>query len=232
MKTPTNLALSSYQAIKEMMMSHHIVPGQRLTLVNLAEKLGVSRTPINNALSILAKEGYLNFTPNQGYSVRRLTREDAKDLYEVREALELSNIGKALQQMTGLNGAYLEEAKIAYEDGVASQAYHKLFLLDAEFHAAIIAMAGNQYLVQQYRELCQMIALCFRLEDLEVKRMPEVIREHNQLFEAVCLRDVESAKILIRRHNINDRFYSTSTLSARVHHQPQKPEMVFSARTA
>ncbi|GAB6906165.1 putative Transcriptional regulator, GntR family [Desulfosarcina cetonica] len=232
MKTPRNLALASYNAIKEMMMSNAIVPGQRLILVDLAEKLGVSRTPVNNALSILAKEGYLKFIPNQGYSVRRLTREDAEDLYEVREALELSNIGKALQKMTDLDGIKLEEAKIAYADGVAIQAYSKLFLLDAEFHAVIIAMAGNQFLAQQYNELCQMIALCFRPEELESKRLPESVREHNELFQAICRRDVESAKILIRRHNVNDRFRAKNMIPAKPPRTPKAPEWMFAARMA
>ena len=71
------------------MFNYDIVPGQRLVFADLAKELNVSRTPVNNALSILAKEGYLDFVPNQGYSVHKLTLEEAKGLYEIKLIFEL-----------------------------------------------------------------------------------------------------------------------------------------------
>ncbi len=79
----------AYRKIKEMMFDYEIVPGQRLVLIDLANRLEVSRTPINNALNLLAQEGFLDFIPNQGYRVHEITRQEAGHLYEVREILEL-----------------------------------------------------------------------------------------------------------------------------------------------
>jgi len=61
LKGQKNLTLAAYDNIKDMMFNYDIVPGQRLVFVDLAKQLGVSRTPVNNALSILAKEGYLDY---------------------------------------------------------------------------------------------------------------------------------------------------------------------------
>ena len=78
MKKYSNLTLKVYHRIIELMLNYEIVPGQRLVFIDLAKQLGVSRTPVNNALSILAQEGYLDFVPNQGYSVHKLTRKEAE----------------------------------------------------------------------------------------------------------------------------------------------------------
>lgn len=198
-----NLTMAAYDSIKQMMLNYDIVPGQRLIFVDLAKQLGVSRTPVNNALSILAKEGYLDFVPNQGYSVHKLTIEEAESLYEIREILELGTIGKAIRNLTSDRLISLKEKKIEYEDSISDRVLRKLFILDAEYHATIIAMMGNTFLVERYRDICQRIFLRFRTEDLRVDRQREIVKEHDSLFQAVQIRDVEWAKELIRNHNSN-----------------------------
>ena len=111
LKGQKNLTLAAYDSIKKMMLNYDIVPGQRLVFVDLAKQLGVSRTPVNNALSILAKEGYLDFVPNQGYSVHKLTEREAEGLYEVREILELGTIAKAIRMMDDKKLADFERRK-------------------------------------------------------------------------------------------------------------------------
>ena len=195
--------MAAYNSIKEMMLNYTIVPGQRLVFVDLAEQLGVSRTPVNNALSILANEGYLDFVPNQGYSVHRLTQKEAEELYEVREILEMGTIGKAIRQMTDEKLNAFEQRKLDYEKSVSGRVQRKLFILDAEFHAAIIKMIGNGFLVDRYRDVCQKIFLRFRTEDLRIERINDIVQEHQALFEAVRIKDVDRAKELIKKHNKN-----------------------------
>jgi DNA-binding GntR family transcriptional regulator len=205
LKEINNLTFAAYEAIKTMMLNYDIVPGQRLIFVDLAKKLGVSRTPVNNALSLLAKEGYLDFVPHQGYSVHKLTRQEAEELYELREVLELGTIGKAIRQMTDEHFSRFEKRKIEYEEGISNRVHRQLFVLDAEFHASIIEMLNNAYLAERYRELCRMIFLRFKTEDLKVDRIKEISCEHEAIFEAVRTRDVERAKEIIRLHNLKAR---------------------------
>lgn len=98
-----NLNNKVYEQIKQMMFTYELTPGQRLTFIDLAERLGVSRTPVNSALTILAKEGFLDFTPNQGYTVHQITREEADALYEIREILELGALEKVIGNLTWKN---------------------------------------------------------------------------------------------------------------------------------
>ena len=92
-----NLTQMVYRKIKEMMVNYEVVPGQRLIFSDLANRLGVSRTPVNNALSILANEGFLDLIPHQGYTVHEITKEEAGSLYEIREIIELGSVGKAIR---------------------------------------------------------------------------------------------------------------------------------------
>jgi DNA-binding GntR family transcriptional regulator len=201
LKKQKNLTLAVYSRIKDMMLNYEIVPGQRLVFVDLAEQLGVSRTPVNNALSILAKEGYLDFVPNQGYSVHRLTLEEAEALYEIREILEVGTIGKAIRQMGDEELATFKQRKQDYENAITDRVHRKLFILDTEFHAGMIEMTGNAILAGRYRDICQKIFLRFRTEDLRVERIEKIVEEHEQIYEAVRIKDVARTKELLKTHN-------------------------------
>jgi DNA-binding GntR family transcriptional regulator len=200
-----NLALAAYDRIMAMMINYEIVPGQRLVFVDLAEQLGVSRTPVNHALSILAKEGYLDFIPNQGYTVHRLTEEEAESLYEIREILELGTISKAIRGITASKIKHFKTKKEAYERAITDRVHRGLFVQDTDFHAAVIEMMGNDLLVSRYRDLCKRIFLRFRVEALHMDRIHDIVEEHNQLFEAICIKDVDLAKELLKKHNRNAR---------------------------
>jgi DNA-binding GntR family transcriptional regulator len=204
-KQRKNLTLAAYDRILEMMINYDIVPGQRLVFVDLAEQLGVSRTPVNNALSILAKEGYLDFIPNQGYTVHKITRDEAEALYEIREILEIGTISKAIRRMTSEMIATFKQNKESYEKAITDRVHRGLFVLDTDFHAAVIEMIGNPLLVDRYRDLCKRIFLRFRVETLSIDRIHEIVQEHEALFEAICIRDVALAKDLVKRHNRNAR---------------------------
>ena len=196
-----NLTLRVYDSIKQMMLNYDIVPGQRLVFVDLAKELGVSRTPVNNALSILAKEGYLDFIPNQGYSVHKLTREEAESLYEIKVLLELGSVENAIKLATPGKLAEIEEKKNQYASSVKSHIYRHLFVLDMEFHAAIGEMVNNTYFVDIYKDISQRIFLRFRTEHLETPRLFEIIEEHEKLYNTIVAKDIKTAKKLIKDHS-------------------------------
>lgn len=205
MKKHSNLTLKVYQQIIELMLNYEIVPGQRLVFIDLAKQLGVSRTPVNNALSILAQEGYLDFVPNQGYSVHKLTLKEAENLFEIREILEVGFLGKAVRNMTDKKIENVEKHKLEYEKAISNHVDRKLFILDTKFHAVIMDMGGNDILSAQYRDICQKVFLRFRTEDLRMNRIVEIKKEHNELYEAIRSRDVERSKDLVRMHHKHSR---------------------------
>jgi len=195
-----NLNDKAYERIKQMMFNYELVPGQRLTFADLADKLGVSRTPVNNALTILAKEGFLDFEPNHGYTVHQLTREEADSLYEVREILELGAIEKAIENATSDKLKGLERRKNAFDQSVVQNTRRGRFFLDQDFHAYIVEMSGNRYLAEYFREIYQRIFLRHRINQYRGDRAQQVPAEHQELFDAIRQRDVEAAKQVISHH--------------------------------
>lgn len=194
-----------YNLIIELMLNYEIVPGQRLVFVDLAKQLNVSRTPVNNALSILAREGYLDFVPNQGYSVRKLSPKEAEDLYDFREVLEIGFIQDVVAKISESKVEKVEKQKQKYINAVSNSVRRDLFILDMEFHLSILEMAENDILLSRYREICQKIFLRFRTEELKLRRIEENIDEHERLFEAISFKDAEAAKDIIRLHHRNSR---------------------------
>lgn len=195
-----NLTAMAYRKIKEMMLNYDIVPGQRLIFVDLAKRLNVSRTPVNNALSILANEGFLDFVPNQGYTVHQITRDEAVWLYELREVIELGAVDRAIENATPEGIDLLKKQKNLYERSVIENLSRGRFALDQEFHASYIQMAGNPYLTEYFREIYQRIFLRHRIEGLPVGRAKEVVSEHTEIFDAICQKNVRSARQLIKHH--------------------------------
>ena len=189
----------------KLMLDYEIVPGQRLVFVDLAKQLKVSRTPVNNALSILAQEGYLDFVPNQGYSVRRLSQKDAEELYQIREVLEVGFIEQAIHNITEKRLVNVENHKLSYEKAISDRVHRNLFILDTDFHLSILDMAGNKILSNRYKELSRKIFLRFRIEELKMARIEQIRIEHDQLYEALSLKDVERAKGLVMVHHQNSR---------------------------
>jgi DNA-binding GntR family transcriptional regulator len=195
-----NLTQMVYRKIKEMMLNYDIVPGQRLIFSDLAKRMGVSRTPVNSALGILANEGFLDLIPHQGYSVHQITKEEAESLYEIREIIELGALGKAIRALTPKKLGELEEKKRLYENAVVDQVSRGRFTLDQEFHACLVEMSDNLYLADYFREVYQRIFLRHRIEGLRADRAQKVVSEHDEIFEAVSLRDIERAKESIKSH--------------------------------
>lgn len=199
-KDERNLTYWVYSKIKEMMLHYQIIPGQRLVFIELAQRLGVSRTPVNNALSILANEGFLDFVPDQGYRVHEITLDEAESLYEIREMMELGAIGKAIRKSTLEKLEKLEKQKTEYEKAVVQRVSRGRFTLDQEFHASIIQMSENLYLADYFREIFQRTFLRHSIEGFRSDRAQEVVLEHNKIFQAIKLKDVERAKDLIKSH--------------------------------
>ncbi len=208
-----NLTQMAYRNIKEMMLSYDLIPGQRLIFVDLARRLGVSRTPVNNALGILANEGFLDFVPNHGYTVHQITAGEASDLYELREIIELGAIEKAVRMVTREKLDHLRMRKTLYEKSVIENVNRGRFTLDQEFHAAYVSMTGNPYLTDYFREIYQRIFLRHRVEGLPAGRAKEVVLEHEDIFNAIRQKDVKRARRLIKQHIRTGKEYIFSAIS-------------------
>ncbi len=204
-----NIGLQTYSRIKQMLLDYQLVPGQRLVFIDLAHKLGVSRSTINNALSILARQGYLDFVHNQGYRVHEITRAEAESLFEVRIYLELCAVDKLFDNdgITEERIALLGERNRRYKENALEGVSRASFILNEQFHVCYVEMAGNKYLTDYIKEVNQKVFLRHRVEGYQMKRTLEVVREHDLILEALACRRREAAKDAIRNHILAGQDY-------------------------
>src|SRR5580765_4775424 len=95
-----NLSGQVYSQIKTFILCNEILPGQKLHHQELSERLGVSRTPVREALTRLAQEGYVSLLPNRGFTCKEIRLQEAEELYQLREALEAFAVEKAIENLS------------------------------------------------------------------------------------------------------------------------------------
>src|ERR671914_618159 len=99
-KRVENLSAQVYSQIKNLILCNEVLPGQKLHHQELSERLGVSRTPVREALTRLVQEGYVSFLPNRGFTCKEIRMQEAEELYDLREALEVFAVEKAIAHLT------------------------------------------------------------------------------------------------------------------------------------
>lgn len=211
-----NIGLQTYARIKQMLLDYRLVPGQRLVFIDLANKLGVSRTTINNALSVLANQGFLDFVHNQGYRVHEVTREEAESLFEIRIYLELCATDKLFDKdnITDEDIETLAHKNEMYRKNALEGVSRTSFILNEEFHVCYIDMAGNKYLSDYIKEINQKVFIRHRVEGYQMKRTMEVIEEHGRILEAIKRHDRNAAKEAIKSHILAGQDYIFKKLFA------------------
>jgi GntR family transcriptional regulator, vanillate catabolism transcriptional regulator len=196
-----NLEYKVYQQIKEMMLNFDIVPGQRIVITDLAEKLGVSRTPVKMALIMLLKDGFIDHSPRQSsYTIHQLSREELDGLHEFREILELGAIGIAIKNLTPDKLKVLESKAENFKQAAATDERELRFVLDLDFHAYFVDLAGSTYLTETYRDVYQRFFMRRRVSRFFGERYAQVLAEHDTVVEAFRRGDAERAKQAISAH--------------------------------
>lgn len=196
-----NLEFKVYNLIKQMMLDFELVPGQRLVITDLADKLEVSRTPVKMALIMLLKDGFIDHSPRQNsYTIHQLSRAELDGLHEFREILELGAINMAINNLTSAKVKILESKALKFKQVAATDERELRFVLDLDFHAYFVDLAGNSYLTDTYRDIYQRFFMRRRISKFFGDRYAQALTEHNEIIEAFRQRDVERAKQAVSTH--------------------------------
>jgi DNA-binding GntR family transcriptional regulator len=196
-----NLSTRVYDEIKDLILCNEILPGQKLHHQQLSERLGVSRTPVREALTRLVQEGYVSFLPNRGFTCKEIRMQEAEELYELREALEAFTVERAIANLTdsALRGL---RAKInSYGRDVQNRFTRERLVYDQDVHLAIAELAGNETLKNTLSHVFERIVLKRRTDGLyDSARGTAAHQEHLLLLEAMERRDPAEAVAILRKH--------------------------------
>ena len=192
-----------FKTLREAILKGDLAPGERLMEIKLANQLGVSRTPIREAIRKLELEGLVVMVPRKGAEVAKITEKELRDVLEVRASLEELAISLACERITDEKIAELKDALEQFRTVIKGKDVTKIAQMDVAFHDVIFEATQNARLVQMVNNLREQMYR-YRLEYLkDFSTHSRLDEEHVKIFEAVSARDIERATALIREHIYN-----------------------------
>ena len=196
-----NLSARVYNQIKQLILCNEIMPGQKLHHQELSERLGVSRTPVREALTRLVQEGYVSFLPNRGFTCKEIRIQEAEELYDLREALEAFAVEKAIAKLTQASLDQLRKKMSSYGRDVQKRFTRERLVYDQDVHLQIVRLAGNETLINTLSHVFERIVLKRRTDGLyDPARGLTAHEEHMRLLDAMEQRNVSAAVAIIREH--------------------------------
>jgi DNA-binding GntR family transcriptional regulator len=195
-----NASVAATEVIREAIVDGRLEPGQRLKEEELARELGISRTPIREALLILQSEGLVEATPNRGATVRTHTPEDLDDLYQLRALLEGHAARRAAGRIASREVTKLRRSCDRFEKLDAARELRELVRENMLFHQTILDVAGSERLATLVRQVIE-IPLVYRSYiwySPEQKKISE--HYHRQITAALAARDAERAELVMKEH--------------------------------
>ena len=189
-----------FNTLRQAILKGELAPGERLMEIQLAEKLGVSRTPIREAIRKLELEGLVLMIPRKGAEVARISEKSMRDVLEVRRSLEELAIELACERMTEEDFKELDLAQNAFKKAVAGGTAMEIAETDEAYHDIIYNSTGNTRLVQilnNLREQMYRYRLEYVKDEANYKRL---IAEHRVIYEAIRDRDRQTGAEAIKNH--------------------------------
>lgn len=189
-----------YNVIRQRLVEFKLKPEERINEVHLAKSLGVSRTPIREALNRLASEGFVSLTPNRGFFVRSLSTEGMLDLYEMRSVIECAAFRFMCERATDDQIERLRSYWAAIVDGYRDQPPDTILAEDEGFHMLIAELSGNPELVFSLTAINARIRFVRRIQIEHQSHDLNLINAHSRIVEAAARRDIEGGVTLLRQH--------------------------------
>lgn len=190
----------AYLTIRKLLVEFKLKPGERINEVQLSRSLGVSRTPIREALNRLASEGFVSLTPNRGFFVRSLSTEGLLDLYELRSIIESAAFKLMCERADDSEIDRLRQYWEAIVDVYPNQPPDIILSEDEGFHLLIAELSGNPEIVGQLASINARIRFIRRIQIEHPSHDSAQITSHSAIVEAAVKRDAENGAKLLREH--------------------------------
>lgn len=189
-----------FKTLRQAILTGELKPGERLMEIHLANRLGVSRTPIREAIRMLELEGLVTMIPRRGAEVSRISKQDITDVLEVRASLDALAVRLCCERITSEEIAQLEKAADAFSQAIASGDFTAVAQADVDFHDIIVSASKNKRLMQMVNNLAERVYR-YRLEYIKDKSSHNnLIREHREILDFIKKKDSSSAEAAIISH--------------------------------
>ena len=204
-----------FNTLRQSILTGELKPGERLMEIHLADKLGVSRTPIREAIRKLELEGLVTMIPRRGAEVAQITEKNLKDVLEVRRALDALTVELACERITEEELEQLAEARDHFVKMIKTKNANKIAQADVAFHDIILIASRNDRLIQMLANLSQQMYR-YRLEYVKDDAHYEnLIEEHSMIYDAISRRDKKGGAEAIITHIDNQEKSIIRSIAAR-----------------
>lgn len=194
-----------FNTLRQAILTGELKPGERLMEIHLANKLGVSRTPIREAIRKLELEGLVTMIPRRGAEVAQITEKSMNDVLEVRRALDVLCAELACERITEEELGRLKQACDTFEASVRTRDVKKVAKADVELHDIIVQATGNQRLIQLINNLSEQMYR-YRFEYIkDISQHQRLIDEHRMIYEGIVKKDKEAASQAAHVHIDNQK---------------------------
>ncbi|MFP3920871.1 MAG: GntR family transcriptional regulator [Dichotomicrobium sp.] len=186
--------------VREMIVRGDLEPGAKIPERELCETFNVSRTPLREALKVLASEGFVNLTPNRGAAVSKLTRADIEEAFPVIGALESLAGELACTNATDEEIAHIARLHAQMAEHYAARERAPYFRLNEQIHDAIAAAARNPTLRRMQTSLASRVRRARYFANISRARWDEAMAEHEEIMEALQAREGKRLAEILKRH--------------------------------
>lgn len=191
------------ETLREAIVSGVLKPGERLMEIQLAEELGVSRTPVRESIRKLELEGFVVMVPRRGTYVADLSIKDINEVYEIRTVLDVLAAGLAAERITEDELEELERLLVQISEYVEQNNVEKLIEIDSQFHDVLYRASRNDRLVGIINNLREQFTRFRSISMQYPGRMKNTVEEHTRLVEAIAQRNPDLAQQIAREHMEN-----------------------------
>lgn len=189
-----------FNTLRQEILTGKLKPGERLMEIHLANRLGVSRTPIREAIRMLELEGLVIMVPRRGAEVAQITWKNLKDVLEVRRALDVLAIELACERMTAEEMDELYKACEEFKHATLTQDTRKIAEADVKLHDIIVAATRNNRLIQLVNNLAEQMYR-YRFEYLKDSSQHDMlVQEHKDMYQSILKKDRISAARAVKKH--------------------------------
>jgi DNA-binding GntR family transcriptional regulator len=202
-----NISEQAYLHIRETLLHSDVYVGQKILHNDLGHKLGISHTPLREAMFRLAAEGLLEHENYKGFSISAITLDEAREIYETREVIEPPMAAKAAGAMTPEKSVAFKKVLDQYKRLLAEPYDRRRLLIDKKLHMQIAKLAGNKILVQTLNLICDKLIFKSLFEKISPERGQKIVDEHSQILRALDKKDGQKAAELMQKHLLEQKQY-------------------------
>ncbi len=201
-EAPPSLKEIAFEKIKESILAHKLTPGQFYSEQAIAGELGISKTPVHQALNDLENMGFVKLLPRRGFQIRILSKKDIDDLFEYRRALERAVIIHITEKLTDESIREIEAINAQAARATDPIRFQKF---DRKFHRYLISLSENQYIIRALEnvwDLCDWVGTEIFRHKYSIK---EALSEHMDIAAVLKTRNVDTAVMAMKRHLKNSK---------------------------